>query len=455
LQSQFTAEMPRLKEVRAEIAEAESEKKKLETEHPGLLAAPIAPNPAATGNTGKEVDLVAKAAELDGLQSRIKTLTTQLNGILAQATNLDQMDANISELHRRKDLEEENYRYYASSLEHSRINEALGAGRVSNITQIQAPSFPIIDWMRFYKLLAEVAISGPVLGLAWAFLTEFYFDRTVKRPKDLEKLVRVPHFLTIPDFRKNGRARRMKRAEKVGPQQRGDANGTATAGDAYKTASGQIAVPEDVPGMLPFHETLRDRMIGFFESRNMTHKPKLIAVTGIGKSAGVTTIAAGLSACLSETGEGNVLLVDLTPGQGSAHQFCRGSAVCGLDEMLATRDSAQVQDKLFVVGGGADGDRLSRVLPPRFAKLVPQLKLSNFDYIIFDMPPVSQISITPRLAGFMDLVLLVVASEKTDQHVVENAAALLAESNAAVGTVLNKARSYVPGWIDHDSLRSA
>ena len=97
------------------------------------------------------------------------------------------------------------------------------------------------------------------------------------------------------------------------------------------------------------------------------------------------------------------------------------------------------------------GDKLSRLLPQRFAKLLPHLKSSDFDYIIFDMPPVSQISITPRLAGFMDMVLLVVESEKNSREGVQRASALLAESNAHVGAVMNKTKNYVPNWV-HEEL---
>jgi Mrp family chromosome partitioning ATPase len=105
-----------------------------------------------------------------------------------------------------------------------------------------------------------------------------------------------------------------------------------------------------------------------------------------------------------------------------------------------------------VVGQEPGGERLSRILPGRFNKLVPKLKASNFDYIIFDMPPVSQISITPRLAGFMDMVLLVLESEKTDRDLVQRATALLAESKAHVGAVLNKTKTYVPPKLHQDNL---
>jgi Mrp family chromosome partitioning ATPase len=186
----------------------------------------------------------------------------------------------------------------------------------------------------------------------------------------------------------------------------------------------------------------------------MTHKPKLVAVTGVGRNSGVTTTAAGLAHSLSETGEGNVLLVDMTVGQGSAQQFYKGKAVCGLDQLLEnTRDTAQVQDKLYVVGTQSDSsDKLLRALPIRFNQLVPKLKAGDFDYIIFDMPPVNQISITPRLAGFMDMVLLVVESEHTDRDLAQQAATLLAASQAHVGAVMNKTRNYLPSKAHHDFL---
>ena len=124
----------------------------------------------------------------------------------------------------------------------------------------------------------------------------------------------------------------------------------------------------------------------------------------------------------------------------------------GLEEILSTRESAQVQDKLYVVAEEPGQEKLSRILPQRFTKLVPKLKASNFDYIIFDMPPVSQISITPRLAGFMDMVLLVIESEKTNRDLVQQATTLLSQSNAHVGAVLNKTQAYVPTKLYQENL---
>jgi Mrp family chromosome partitioning ATPase len=52
----------------------------------------------------------------------------------------------------------------------------------------------------------------------------------------------------------------------------------------------------------------------------------------------------------------------------------------------------------------------------------------------------------------MDMVLLVIESEKTNREVVERATSLLAQSNAHVGAVLNKAKNYVPSVLHQDYL---
>ena len=97
-------------------------------------------------------------------------------------------------------------------------------------------------------------------------------------------------------------------------------------------------------------------------------------------------------------------------------------------------------------------DKLPRVLPKRFAGLIPRLKTSDFDYVIFDMPPVNQISVTARLAGLMDQVLLVIESEKTNQDVVKRVVSLLGESNAKVSTVLNKVNNMFPARLNQEFL---
>ena len=452
---QFTADNKLVMEIHGQIAEADKQKRSLEEADPKLAAMDIPRQTTVDQRAAPQFDPVAASARVAGLESKIKSLNSQLDEVRGEVTTVNEMEASIQELQRKKSLQESNYRYFSASLEQSRIDEALSAGRVTNISLIQSPSPPFKAKSKSLKKMAMISFGGIALGLSWAFLIEMYLDRSVKRPSDVEAKLRLPLFLSIPDISRNGH-RRLGKSVKAGPLllSPGEDHSEGKPADEPTQGAGAAATSRrnGTGALLPFYEALRDRLIVYFETRNLTHKPKLVALTGLDKSAGVSTIAAGLAACLSETGDGNVLLVDMNLGKGSAQQFFRGERVCGLDEALYMKKDAQVQDKLFVVTEGSNSDQLPRALPTRFTHLVPKLKASDYDYIIFDMPTVSQTSVTPRLAKFMDMTLLVLESEKTDRGVVQQATALLAESKATVAAVLNKTRTYVPPRLHKDFL---
>lgn len=434
--TQFTADNSRVRETRAQLNDAENSRKKLLADHPKLIRT----DPVASRATATDLfDAGTAAAQIAALQAKLKVLNAQVEEVRGDIAKVDQLEGAISALIRQKELQDAQYRYYSANLEQNRINETLGNGRVSNISQIQTPSAPFTDTRKTMKLVQMIALAGLGIGLAWAFAIEFFFDRTVRHATDIERLIRYPLLLTIP---------LLKKKQLIGST----AVPALTAPAPNGNTSTAIMPSSGNHGLDTFHETLRDRLIAYFESKNLTHKPKMVAVSSMGEGSGVTTTAAGLARTLSDTGEGNVLLVDMTGGQGSAQHFIKGKPACGLDEILDGRDNAHVVDNLYVVGATDNTDRLYRNLPQRFTKLVPKLKASDFDYIIFDMPPVSQISITPRLAGFMDMVLLVVESEKTDRDLVQRGAALLGESRAHVAVVLNKMKSYVPRRLQQEMM---
>src|SRR5436305_12931660 len=60
----------------------------------------------------------------------------------------------------------------------------------------------------------------------------------------------------------------------------------------------------------PYSEAIRDRLGLYFELHGVTHKPKLVGGTGFGEGSGTATLAAGVAAALSETGDGEVVLVE-------------------------------------------------------------------------------------------------------------------------------------------------
>jgi len=202
-----------------------------------------------------------------------------------------------------------------------------------------------------------------------------------------------------------------------------------------------------------YADGLRERLMTYFESRNLNlKKPKLVAVTECGEGAGVTVIANNLAASLSKT-SGNVLLVDMKGENGAARAFYQGrpgNAVSNLLEPeIGNGENADV-NPAERDNGEENNNKLACALPNKFNHIVPKLRASDYDYIVFDMPAITPMSSTPRLGSYMDIVLLVLESEKTGQHLAARATALMRETRANVAAVVNKYRAHVPARLSQE-----
>ena len=447
----YTEENKLVVENSVKLTEATKVKEGMEEQSPALASLDVSTPDGSAENNSSGTGGIDYAA----LPARIKTLQNQLVQVRANAAQLEEAATKINELEQTKAIQESNLKYFETTLQQDRINQALGPGKVSNnVPSIERPTAPFKDFKKFYRIILALCFGGLLLGLAWAFLIEMFLDHSIKRPIEIQNKLKIPFFLSIPDLSQGNSKRLMQSASRQLTYN--GANGSSN-GKPGKNEALELAKWEINRRFNSYYDALRDRLVVYFESINLTRKPKLVAVTSTHRGSGVSTIAAGLAASLSETGDGRVLLVDMNEEKGAAQQFFRGEASCKLDDALTSekRDSAMVQDNLYVVTEDAISDKLPRALPRRFASLIPKLKASDYDYIIFDMPPVSPTSVTSRLAGFMDTVMLVIESEKTNQQVVQQANALLAQSKANVTAVLNKTKTYIPARLHQDFLSDA
>jgi succinoglycan biosynthesis transport protein ExoP len=434
-----------VKEVHKQIAQAKTDKKNLEDKYPSLMISNLTAS-VSDGSPGAGLT-VSHEDSSQMLTTKLQILNAQLAKLKDEAAKIGESEPKIMELQSKLQIQQGNYEYFAKNQSQEEIQGALGSARGDNINKIQQPTPAFRAISKVFKIMGMMVAGGIAAGLGLAFLIEMVLDRTVKRGVEIENKLKLPLFLSIPDVSRGNERKRaalLAKAESVAMEKAG-------------LKPMEIAPWSANHSLRSFYEALRDRIVVYFDVKNVTHNPKLVAVTSANRGAGVTTMAMGLAASLSETGEGNVLLVDMNVEQGAVHQFYKGKPGCHLDVAFEkeNRGGAKMQDNLYVVGegsNGSNGDKLPRILPKRFNTLLPKFKASDYDYIIFDMPAVTQTSVTPRLAGFMDMVLLVVEAEKTDQEVVRRASALLKESKANVISVLNKARKYVPDRLHQEFL---
>ena len=443
----------------AEIAATKAKIKDMETEAPGLIVVAAIAEAKLPAGSSQHLGMDPREAYNDemtkivGWQAKIARDQDELNLCTTNNTSLVAIESKYKAMERDRSADEDLLKNLERKYVQLDIESHYGPG-LSGLRITQHPTPAGRDTKKVMNAAAAMAGGGLAFGLALAFLLEMVLDRSFKRPQEIVSKLNFPFFLSVPYL--NGQTRRLlgkpgKDLKRLPPA--GDAPQPGSSGAvALPAANGDMPPWDEKHALRPFHETLRDRLINHFEVIGLTHKPKLVALTSCHHGAGVSTMAAGLASSLSETGDGNVLLVNMNSDEGDAHQFYKGKLTVGLDDFLDKngRESALVHENLYVVQESSNRDKLPAIMPKRFSKLVGKLKASDYDYIIFDMPPVTQISVTPRLARFMDMVLLVVESEKTDKEVAARVSALLSESRANVGTVMNKQRSYVPKQLHQD-----
>jgi polysaccharide biosynthesis transport protein len=436
--TKYTSESSMAVRTRSQLAEAEEQRRNIEKKFPSLAM-------TATASTGSEkpaTDILSERARLASIEAKCVTLRERLTELRGSVNRLSEVGPQINQLERKRGIDEETYKYYQASLEKARIDEALDPSKMPNISVVQKPSTAIRVSSEFKKkLILGLMAGGLAGGIALALLMELFVDRSVKRPLEFETQLRIPMLSWIPLVEQSGSLllqSKNKRSEDI------------------------LVVPEDTatnlapwePGhfIRSFSEEIRDRLLLFFELKNLTHKPKLVAVTSCSHGAGTSTIAGGLATALSNTGDGRVLLVDMNKDSALVHPFFEGLPICSLSDALESKGTmCAAAENLYLATAALplnDGTSLS---PRSFYNMVPQFHASDFDYVVFDLPPLDQSSSALAIARFMDKILLVVESEKINRESVQRSYAELRAANPNASAVLNKTRSYTPKWLGFEN----
>ena len=377
-----------------------------------------------------------------GAEAKVDSLKSRLQDIEQRFRQLSEVAPQIEDLERKREMDEANYKYFAASLEKARVDEALDPSKMPNISAVQRPSPAILDTKLRDKITLGLAGGGLALGIALVLLRELVLNQTVGRPLELETRLHIPLMLSIPYTNsRNGHS---------APSSNG------APADAMRLPAGvrsNLAPWDAHHFMRPYCDAIRDRLGLYFELNNLTHKPKLVGVVGFSDAAGASTLAAGLAASVSETNQGKVLLVDVNLGPEEVHPFFKGKPVYPLMAALKPHNQiSSVSENLYLANVGSFSSRgLAQVGLKKFFEMMPNMKASDFDYIIFDMPPLNQTSPSWGMAAFMDKLLLIIEAEKNSRDVIRRGYGKLTAERANVAVLVNKTRSYVPKSLNFES----
>jgi len=439
----------------SQLADYESRRQAMISRYPSLTSELVASEPNDRGAPSSYAD---SQARLEAVKARVRVHTAHLEEIKEQFKEQYAIGAKVDVLVRDKQMEESEYRSLESNLKNAKVDLTLDPSRMPNIDIVQNPSEPLKAFPKStQKIVLALAGGGMALGVGLAFLIELLFDRRVKRPIEILTRLQLPLMLSIPLIRNRDRGGFMI------------SNGSAPArlGTGHSDPDESLSMPERDRAtlgkerkashfILPYSETIRDRMIFNFEMNNIVHKPKLVAVTGLSAGAGASTIAAGLAKSFSEIKGCKVLLVDLSsfhPEESPLFGELPRQSLNAALQIANKSDFKQSKQNLFYASALARRDEsgLSTFTPMQLFELLPKLQASDYDYIIFDMPTIDQTSRTLTMAGLMDKVLLVLDAENTSRDSLKWGYSELVKGKADVSCVFNKTRNHAPSWLIGDN----
>lgn len=437
---------------RQQVGENDAKRRVIVTKYPQLTTDATL---TASDSKGPQSTVIQDQANLAAIAARVAVYNAHLEEIKKQFNSQYAIGAEIDVLERKKQMEDVEYRSVSINLKNAKIDNALDPTRMPNITTVQQPSDPIKTYDKItQKIVLGLAGGGVALGLGLAFLIELLFDRRVSRPFEIQTRLQLPLLLSIPYIRAKERGGLML--------SNGNDNGTPRIGGGQDSSTPPLSdksIPADIPlprkashFILQYSETIRDRIIFNFEVNNVTHKPKLVAVTGLSEGAGSSTIAAGLAKSFSEINGAKVLLVDLSsfhPEDNPMFGEIPRHSLNGALQLARNSKFKENRQNLYYASANARRDEtgLTTFSPLHLYELMPHLQASQYDYIIFDMPPIDQTSRTLTMAGLMDKVLLVLDAENTTRDALKWGYSELVKGKADVSCIFNKTRSHAPGWL--------
>lgn len=170
---------------------------------------------------------------------------------------------------------------------------------------------------------------------------------------------------------------------------------------------------------------------------------KTMVITSSGPGEGKSTTAANLAVVFANSGQ-SVLLIDADMRKATVHKTFLLNNGVGLSNVLSTdmkvSDAVQrtVVPNLYVMTSGPKSPNPSELLgSTRMDQLIKELR-SDYDFVIFDMPPIVAVTDAQIIASKADGTMLVVRENYTRKDSLQKARELLSMVNANVlGAVFN------------------
>jgi capsular exopolysaccharide synthesis family protein len=326
-----------------------------------------------------------------------------------------------------------NKQLYDSVLERFKeisIAGGIPTANVSILDRAEIPRQPSKPNKRLNLMLG--ALLGLMGGLGLALMLE-HLNNTLRTPEEVERYLRLPNLVVVPDFLSLPKALR---------------NGKAGISRPESNLHSKLCIPSKKPvvSSLPLSmltEAYRKLRTAIFLSRP-GEPPKTILFTSGTNGEGKTMTAANTAIMLAQM-DLQVLVIDADLRRPSCHKALRVRGGRGLTDFLAGQEELDNVIKptsisnLFVLNCGSSPPNPTELVGSRRMNETLAALKDRYDFILIDSPPVMPVSDAVILSRMVDGVVLVVRSEETQKHIVKAAVSQLGNGHGKIlGVVLNR-----------------
>jgi len=308
---------------------------------------------------------------------------------------------------------QEDYLKQEELLDYKYTLEGLKANNVSILAAAEIPKVPVMP-KKLLNLVLSIVI-GFFGGIAFAFFYE-YMDDTIKEAADLSGVTKLPFLGSVP---KMTYGRKMTEFQK------------------------DILVhvkPKD-----PIAEAYRSIRTSILFSSDEGTPLRTLVLTSPAPQEGKTTTLCNIGIAMAQN-QKKVLLVDADMRNPRLHEVFKKDNKEGLSTFLSRQKvglAGLIQktdiENLYLITSGTNPPNPSELLAsPRLKDFIDAAG-DEFDFILFDTPPIAILTDAAILSGCTDGVVLVVESGKTPKKILGRISKILSDAKAKViGIILNK-----------------
>ncbi len=371
----------------------------------------------------------AAQTALRSTDARIARLNEQIDAFRERLATYPGKESRISQIQQELAIQNQTVEYLLGQLQQARMQSATIAPYI-RILDGASPAITL-GTTRNEKIFLGFLV-GLLLGLGGAFFLE-YLDQSIKSSSDVERVLAMPVLGMIPQdsdlTARNDRRKGLKVLDSLDPED--------TRAEAFRSLRTNVT-------FVGAEKTLQ-----------------YIAITSPSPGEGKSTIASNLAATLGMGGN-KTLLIDGDLRRPLLHHAFGLVQEPGLTDVLIGRaDSKEairpgVAQNLDLLPSGPTPPNPSELLgSDSMHALINELR-REYDYIIFDTPPVLPVTDAAVISSNSDATIMVIRAGSTEEQAAQRALAQLKRVHARLaGAVLNDvSQKHDRYYYSYDSYRS-